>query len=79
VKEGNLPKKDRRTYSDRREYLIRVVQKRRRNIRKKAVNYKGGKCLSALLLCANCHHELHARNAASTSNRSRKVGELREG
>ena len=36
--------KDKRTYSDRRKYLIRAVQKRRRKIRLMAVEYKGSKC-----------------------------------
>lgn len=37
------PKKDNRKYSDRREYLIKAVQKRRKQVRIKAVEYKGGK------------------------------------
>jgi hypothetical protein len=93
---------DKRRYSDRREYLIDAVKKRRRKVREMAVEYKGGKCsrcgyarcLEALefhhldsskkdfgisdkgytrswnkireeidkcvLVCANCHRELHA-------------------
>ena len=35
---------DRRTYKDRKEYLIKAVQKRRRRIREKAIDYKGGHC-----------------------------------
>ena len=33
-----------RTYADRREYLIKAVAKRRKNIRKMAVEHLGGKC-----------------------------------
>ena len=33
-----------RTYADRREYLIQAVQKRRREVRRKALAYKGGCC-----------------------------------
>jgi len=33
-----------RTYADRREYLIKAVQKRRKEIRQKAIAYKGGRC-----------------------------------
>jgi hypothetical protein len=33
-----------RTYADRREYLIKAVQRRRRELRRKAVEYKGGRC-----------------------------------
>lgn len=33
-----------RKYSDRREYIIKAVQKRRRKIRELAVAYKGGSC-----------------------------------
>ena len=35
---------DKRRYSDRREYLIGAVKKRRKKIRKMAVEYKGGRC-----------------------------------
>ncbi|TXH06191.1 MAG: HNH endonuclease [Candidatus Moraniibacteriota bacterium] len=91
-----------RKYRDRREYMIRAVSKRRRELKEKAVKLKGGKCeicgykkcLNALdfhhideskksfslgtrgltrswekiveeiqkcmLLCANCHREIHA-------------------
>lgn len=37
-------RKDTRTYLDRREYLIKAVAKRRKEIRRKAVEYLGGKC-----------------------------------
>ncbi len=36
--------KDKRTYADRREELIRAVAKRRRKIKELAIAYKGGKC-----------------------------------
>ena len=36
--------KDKRTYADRREELIRAVAKRRRKIKTMAIEYKGGKC-----------------------------------
>ncbi|MGE0269497.1 MAG: hypothetical protein AB7S78_13690 [Candidatus Omnitrophota bacterium] len=97
-------KKDKRTYKDRREYLIKAVYARRKKIRAMAVTYKGGKCercgydrcidalefhhidpvqkdftISAkgytrswnkvkaeldkcIMLCANCHRELHAQS-----------------
>ena len=103
--------KDKRRYSERRQYLIRAVHARRKKIRQKAVDYKGGKCeicgysrcknalefhhasagkkefgVSAkgytrswekvreeiekcLLLCANCHREVHAGLAAFSGNR----------
>ncbi|MCL0047860.1 hypothetical protein M1N13_02730 [Dehalococcoidia bacterium] len=35
---------DRRTYADRREYLIRAVQKRREKIHQMAIQRLGGKC-----------------------------------
>lgn len=35
---------DKRKYVDRAEYLKRAVAKRRKKIREKAINYKGGKC-----------------------------------
>jgi len=106
-----LVRRDTRNYSDRRQYLIAAVNKRRKKIRQMAVEYKGGRCeqcgynrcIDALefhhanssgkdfsisekgytrswskvkeeldkcmLLCANCHRELHAQRAASTGNR----------
>lgn len=36
--------KEKRTYSDRREYIVRAVSKRRRRIKQKAIEYMGGKC-----------------------------------
>jgi len=35
---------EKRTYADRREELIRAVAKRRRKIKKMAIEYKGGQC-----------------------------------
>ena len=35
---------DTRKYSDRREYLIAAVAKRRRALKQRAVDYMGGKC-----------------------------------
>lgn len=34
-----------RTYADRREYIIKAVKKRRRKLREMAVEYKGGQCV----------------------------------
>ncbi|MCF7877727.1 MAG: hypothetical protein K9M14_05320 [Candidatus Omnitrophica bacterium] len=39
-----MAKQDKRRYADRRQYLIAAVRKRRKKIRKMAVEYKGGKC-----------------------------------
>jgi len=36
--------KEKRKYADRREYLIKAVAKRRKKLRAKAIEYKGGKC-----------------------------------
>ncbi len=107
---------DRRTYSDKRQYLIRAVHKRRKKIRQMAVEYKDGRCeicgydrcMEALefhhnnssdkdfsisdkgytrswkrvkeeldkciMVCANCHRELHAKLAASGGNARVKSG-----
>src|SRR3990167_4008509 len=101
---------ERRKYSDRREYLIKAVRKRRKRIREMAIAYKGGKCercnydrcVEALefhhtnptqkdfnisykghsrswkrvmeeldkcvMLCANCHREIHSELAALIGN-----------
>ena len=111
-----MAKVDKRKYSDRRQYHIRAVHKRRRKIRQMAVEYKGGhcelcgydRCIDALefhhndlakkkfgisdkgytrswkrvmeeldkcmMICANCHRELHAKLAASGSNAGVKSG-----
>ena len=92
---------EKRRYKDRREYMIRAVQKRRKLIKGQAIDYKGGQCEvcgyarcrdalefhhldgnnksfgisekgytrswgkvkaeieKCLLLCSNCHRELH--------------------
>ena len=36
--------KEKRTYADRREYLIQAVSKRRRKLKGMAIEYKGGRC-----------------------------------
>jgi len=37
-------RKEKRTYKDRREYLIKAVGARRKKVREMAVEYKGSKC-----------------------------------
>ncbi len=37
-------KRETRRYQDRRHYLIKAVAKRRKTVRRMAVDYKGGKC-----------------------------------
>ena len=58
---------DKRTYADRREYLIASVQKHRLRLRQKAAAYKGG-------ACENCGYnkcfaalEFHHRNPSEKS------------
>ena len=36
--------KEKRSYSDRRQYLIKAVHARRKKVRQMAVDYKGGRC-----------------------------------
>lgn len=109
-------KVEKRTYADRRQYLIRAVKARRKRLRSMSVAYKGGKCQNCgydrcmeafefhhtdstqkgfglpdggftrswsriknelekcHLLCANCHREIHAKLAASSSNAGMKNG-----
>ncbi len=43
-KEVALAKLDTRSYADRRKYLIAAVYKRRKKIRRMAIEYKGGRC-----------------------------------
>ena len=114
------PKRDKRRYRDRRTYLIGAVQKRRKKIRERAIEYKGARCsicgydrcLEALelhhvnsdgkdfgisdkgytrswskikkeldkcvLLCANCHREVHSKLQLSREIGIEKSGEFRE-
>jgi hypothetical protein len=93
---------EKRTYADRREYMIAAVAKRRKRLKEMVVEYKGGKCVicgynkyvgafdlhhldgtvkefglstrgltrsweklkeeadKCILVCANCHREIHA-------------------
>lgn len=111
---------ERRSYADRREYLIQAVQKRRKNLRWKAIAYKGGRCQicsydrcrealefhhldssrkdfgisskeytrswskvreeleKCILLCANCHREIHAGLQLPRETVVEKLGEFRE-
>lgn len=39
-----MAKFDKRSYNDRRQYLIRAVRARRKKVRQMSVEYKGGKC-----------------------------------
>ena len=117
---GMGSKSDKRTYADRREYLIDAVRKRRKKLRLMAVEYKGGRCsicgydrcLEALefhhldpshkdfgisdkgytrswekvkkeldqcvILCANCHREVHAGLQLPRATAVEKSGEFRE-
>lgn len=105
-----MAKVEKRKYSDRRQYLIETVGKRRKQLRKQAVEYKGGRCErcgydrcidafdfhhtdptqkdfgissggltrswkriqeeldKCVVLCANCHREVHAELAAPGGN-----------
>lgn len=109
-----------RTYADRREYLIKAVQRRRKELRRRAIESKGGRCqicgydrcMEALefhhldssqkdfgissrgitrswakvqeeldkcvLLCANCHREVHAGLQLPRETVVEKSGEFRE-
>lgn len=111
---------EKRTYADRREYLIEAVRKRRRKIREMAVDYLGGRCSQCdydrckealefhhlnssekdfgisnqgytrswkrvqeelkkcVLLCANCHREVHAGLQLQRETAVEKSGEFRE-
>ncbi|MFH1944185.1 MAG: hypothetical protein ABIK95_01025 [Acidobacteriota bacterium] len=111
---------DRRRYSDRREYLIEAVKKRRKKVRQMAIDFKGGKCQvcgynkcpealefhhleesekdfgisdkgytrswsrikeelsKCILLCANCHREIHSMLQLPREIVVEKSGELKE-
>ena len=109
-----------RTYADRRTYMIEAVRKRRRKVRKWPFNIKGGRCShcgydrciealdfhhldptqkdfgisskgytrswekihkeldKCILVCANCHRELHVKSQLSVERRIENSGEVRE-
>src|SRR5512134_2078793 len=111
---------ERRTYADRRSYLIEAVSKRREVVRSRALQYKGercqrcgyDRCMDALefhhltsskkdfgisskgytrswdriraeldkcmLLCANCHREIHASLQPPRETVVEPSGEFRE-
>ena len=46
--------KEKRTYADRREYLIRAVSNRRRKLKAMAIEYKGGECQ----ICGYSKHQV---------------------
>ena len=111
---------EKRRYADRRAYIVDAVRRRRRKVRRMAVQYKGGqcsrcgydKCVEALefhhldssrkdfgisekgytrswarvreelekciLVCANCHRELHASAQLLRESGDETAGELRE-
>lgn len=115
-----MAKRETRRYQDRRESIIKAVKKRRKTIRLKAIEYKGGKCSlcgysrcfdalefhhldplkkdfaisqyghsrswervkseldKCVMVCANCHRELHAQLQLPRVTVVEKVGELRE-
>jgi len=114
------PVVERRRYADRREYLIKAVQKRRKELRRKAILFKGGRCEGCgydrctealefhhlessrkdfgisskgytrswskireelekcILLCANCHREVHAGLQLPQETVVETSGEFRE-
>jgi len=113
-------KRDKRSYADRRNYLIGAVQKRRKKIREMALDYKGARCSrcgydkcaealefhhvssdgkdfgisdkgytrswakikeeldKCIILCANCHREVHSKLQLSRETVIEKSGEFRE-
>ena len=111
---------ERRTYADRRNYLIAAVSKRRKTVRYRALTYKGGRCQrcsydrcmealefhhltstekdfgisskgytrswekiraeldKCILLCANCHREVHSSLQPPRETVVETSGEFRE-
>ena len=113
-------KVEKRRYADRRAYIVAAVRKRRRKVRRMAVEHMGGrcsrcgynKCVEALefhhldsaqkdfgiserghsrswervraelekciLVCANCHREIHTSSQLPRESGVETAGELRE-
>ena len=51
-----------RTYADRREYLIKAVSKRRKKIREMSIDYLGGKCCICGYNRCSAALDFHHRN-----------------
>ena len=54
--------KDKRKYADRAKYLVIAVTKRRKKLRKMAIEYKGGKCIICEYDKCNAALEFHHLN-----------------
>jgi len=70
-------KKDKRTYKDRKQYLIEKVTKRRKEIRNKAIEYLGGKCIKCGYKKYPEVLEFHHRNPAKKDFNISKKGHCR--
>ena len=70
---GDVVMKDKRTYKDRSEYLIKAVYARRKKVRVMAVEYKGGKCencgYNRCLDALEFHHKDPAQKDFSISSK----------
>ncbi len=68
-----MAKQDKRRYADHRQYLIAAVHKRRKKIRKMALEYKGGKCercgYDQCLEALEFHHISSSKKDFSVSSR----------
>jgi len=65
--------KEKRTYSDRAEYMIKAVAKRRKKLKEMAIEYKGGKCIicgyKKCVRALNMHHEDPSQKEFGLSSR----------
>jgi hypothetical protein len=62
---------DRRRYSDRRDYLIEAVRKRRKKVREMALDFLGGKCTRCVTIDAL------TRSKFITSNPTKRTSAFR--
>lgn len=64
---------EKRRYADRREYLIKAVAKRRKTIRARALEFKGGKCeICGYARCQQAlefHHEREGQKSFGISEK----------
>ncbi len=76
--------KEKRTYADRREYMIMAVNRRRRRLKSLLIEYKGGKCIicgySKTPWAMDLHHIDDSKKSFSMSTRglTRSWERLRE-
>jgi len=74
--------KEKRKYSDRAEYMIKAVTKRRKKLKEMAIEYKGGKCIlcgyDKCIRSLNMHHKDPSQRHPLVADSSFRSGEFKK-